>query len=217
MRRTKRLRALSSTLEARLNRVSSVLAPHIGNLDVVAARAVGFATVECVGAWGLFAREYFLSCALLSPALRSGQTVAYAGPFLSDERAALIAAIRAAKDPRFSPNPSVQLKPRDEPDWLSKTTLVRISTHLQFSHDTKLNNALSRQSTFFPEAITVRNFFAHRSKESADKIKNLARRSYRYQNLNHPVEFVNTILPGRTDTLLNEWLSDVKAIGHALC
>jgi hypothetical protein len=217
MRRTKRLRTLGKTFEERLDRVSGAIAPYVGLVDVPSSQAVSYATIECVGAWALFAREYFLSCALLAPALRNGHTVGYPGPQLGDERAALIAAIRAVKNPNFALGPSVQLRPRDEPDWLTKATLIRISTRLQFSHDARLTSALSRQSSFFPEAVTVRNFFAHRAKESADKVRTLARRSYRSPYLNHPVEFVNTILPGRTDTLLNEWIADLKAISHALC
>jgi hypothetical protein len=142
--------------------------------------------------------------------------VHYAAAPLQSEREALIAAIRAAKNPTFAPGPSVKIKPRDEPDWLSKSTLIKISTNLQFSHETTLIGALSIQTSFFPQAITARNFFAHRARESEDKVRRLGVSSYSH-SIHHTVELINVVLPGRTDTLLNEWIAEVKLIGGAMC
>lgn len=217
MRRTKRLRTLNRSLERRLETLSAVLAPHVGMTGPLAARAAGHVAIECVSSWALFAREYYLSCAMLSPTLRNGQRVIYPGPPITDERSALIIAIQATKNPGFSPGSSVKIKPRDEPDWLSKGTLSKISTHLSFSHDVRVTNALSIQASFFPHAISVRNFFAHRAKESADKVRGIAKQSYQSHKLAHPVGLINVVLPGRTDTLLNEWLAEVRLIARALC
>jgi hypothetical protein len=216
MRRTRRLKKLSRCVEERVDQLSALLQPHVGSTTPAAARIVAHASIECVSAWGLFAREYYLSCALLDPELKSGQTVTYPGLQFKDERTAMIAAIRATKNPAFAPGPAVKLKPRDEPDWLSKVTLSKISTKIGFSHDVKVTNALSVQATFFSQGITTRNFFAHRAKESADKVRNAAAQSYNGTVVKHPVEFVNVILPGKTDTLLNEWLAEIKIITAAL-
>jgi hypothetical protein len=217
MRRARRLKTLGKALGERLDHLQLLLTPYAGRLDAEASRMASFVLVNCVAGWGLFAREYFFSCALLSPELKNGDRVRYSSPLIADEREALIEAIRAAKNPQFSPAAGVNLKPRDEPDWLAKDTLSKISTRLGFSHDIRLANALAYQTSFFPEAVTVRNFYAHRGKESADKIRNLARRTYYKPRLGHPTEFVNTILPRRTDTLINEWIADLRIISGSLC
>jgi hypothetical protein len=217
MRRTKRLKALSDAFGDRLDRLASLVQPLAGLDGPRVNRLVSYVVIDSVGSWALFAREYYLSCALLGPRLRSKARVTYGLAPIAGERDAIIQAIRATKNPSFAPAASVKIKPRDEPDWLAKNTLSKISTVLSFSHDARITAALSQPTTFFSQAITVRNFFAHRSKESADKIRTLSLHQYLYPHLRHPTEFVNGILPSRTDTILNEWLADLKDISRALC
>jgi hypothetical protein len=216
MRRAKYLRMLHERVDERLSRLSSLTLPISGQLDPSARRVIAYTVIECASTWSVFTREYYLSCALLSPWIQGGHRVTYPGVPITTERDALIEAIRAAKRPGFNPAPSVNIKPRDEPNWLSKATLAKISGHLGFSHDTKISNALSYQSTFFSHAIATRNFFAHRGKDSSAKVLNIARQTY-LSPVNCAEEFVNTILQGRTDTLINEWLVDIRNISQALC
>jgi hypothetical protein len=207
---------LHERVDGRLSRLSSLTLPVSGQLEPSARRVIAYSVMECASTWSGFAREYYLSCALLSPWISGGHRVTYPGRPITSERDALIEAIRAAKRPGFNPGPSVKIKPRDEPDWLSKATLSKISGHLGFSHDTKISNALSYQSTFFSHAVPTRNFFAHRGKDSSEKVLNIAKQTY-LSPVTCAEEFVNTILVGRTDTLISEWIADVRNITQALC
>lgn len=177
-------------------------------------RAVAFVTIEAQSAWSGFAREFYLSCAFLHPKTIGGKHVSHSDPTIVNERLALLHSIHVLKGKNLT---TPKIAPREEPSWHEKRTLPKLANSLSFSNDPAVLTGLSYPTTFFDELPTVRNFYAHRSFGTVDKVFGLATRKYRSITINHPNELINVIFAGRAQTLLQEWLTDMKQIGFAIC
>jgi hypothetical protein len=80
-----------------------------------------------------------------------------------------------------------------------------------------IQSALAYPTTFFADMPTIRNFFAHRNKESAYKVLRLASSKYALGHIKEPHDFLRALLPQRPTTLMLDWIDDLKLIAHAMC
>ena len=218
MIRSKSLHALHDGLDRRLLRLQKV-ASGTDWAGVPLDRRIAYATIESLSVWSSFAREYYLSCAWLTARCIGGARV-FPGimPFNS-ERDAILFAISVLKPPQVYQRASSagQISPRDEPVWHDNATLVRLWESLSFSNITSVASSFSYPTTFFRHCPPVRNFFAHRNFETAQKVRRLASGSPYLAGTRGAAEFVGTLLPGRQQTLIEEWIDDLRLIGHGLC
>lgn len=218
MRRLTCLARLSRSFGGRIHRLEYIAASTAGNSGPNVDRAVAFITIEAQTTWANFSREFYLSCALLSPKTIAGRRVFHTTSNILDERHALLRSIQVLKPNRYAGAArSVNISPRDEPTWHEKVCLLRMAQDLHLSNQAMIIAGLSYPTTFFNDLPVIRNFYAHRSHKSVEKVRELARRNYGIRSLVHPTELVNQTLSGGTQTLLSEWLGDMRTISDTLC
>ena len=216
MRRSRKLVTLRDALWRRNDRLSALASSVIARTDAHAKRVVAFVTIEAYNVWVNFEREFFLSCAYLSPTQIGGTRVTHASRQVRDEQSALRYAIPIAKGRKARvPRLGRPIRPTDEPDWSRRDVLLSLSAG--FSNQAEIQNGLSLQTTFFRDLPTARIFYAHRAKNTSDKVKTLALREYGVIDLPHPHQLLNVVLPGRGDSLLVEWLADMQIIADGVC
>jgi hypothetical protein len=176
-------------------------------------RALSFVLMEALTTWSNFVREFYLSCAFLHPKTISGSHVSHIETSIRNERDALVHAIQVLKGRRIS-KPTIG--PHDEPSWREKRALSSLSQSMTLSNNPAIVAGLSVSTTFFDQAHTVRNFYAHRSERTATSVRDLARREYGI-GIAHPNSLINAVLAGRVETLLQEWLGDIREIAQIMC
>jgi hypothetical protein len=172
---------------------------------------VTFSAIEMHSAWVQFARSYFLSCAI--GAMRAnGQHVLHNLTMIKSADDALREAV-------YHMRPSIRgkarWKPRDEPNWMARRTLIELAKHFGFSHTIELSGALSLQTRVFDDLPPLRNFFAHRSRDTFAVALGVAS-AYQLAGL-HPSRFVVSRAPGRPDVVGEEWLDDLLDTAAAIC
>lgn len=218
MIRSKSLRVLQIAFDERLLRLEAIAAggdwQHLP-LD----RRMAYVTIECLSAWSIFAREYYLSCAWLRARRISGPPVEPASRLFSDERDAILHSIRILKPPTVynRAQNSANISARDEPTWHEPSTIMKIYSNLRMSNMNEVSASFSYPTTFFNDCPTIRNFFAHRNMGTAQKVYSLARRPPYSVFIGSAGDLVGTLLPGRTQTLAREWIDDLRLISHDLC
>lgn len=193
MRRRTCLERLNHSFARRVSYLELIASDVSGKSGHDIDLALGFLTIEALTAWSNFAREFYLSCAYLYPKTIGGQHVSHANATIIDERQALIHSIFVLKGKVFA---GPRITPFDEPTWREKRTLSRLSQSVGLSNNAAIVSGLSYQTTFFEEAHTLRNFYAHRSKGTAEKVFDLALRKYGLPTLPHPSELINVVLLG---------------------
>ena len=182
-----------------------------------AYRQVSYIAVDATGSWSTFIREYFLACLIYTARRTNGAVVTHRlSGAISSEDVALLAAIRAGRNPRFNLAPGRRITPFDEPNWKKARVILTIAQDLLFSNYNEIFKAMSYHTSSLTDFITVRNFFAHKSAESARDVSVLARTVYLQPNISHPAEFVGSILPTRTDSLLSDWLAELRLMSSGL-
>jgi hypothetical protein len=172
VRRRTCLNRLNRSFTRRIRQLESIAAQVAGKSGQDIDRAVAFVTIESLSAWAGFTREFYLSCVLLQPKTISGAHVFHNVSSIVDERSALIHSITVLKG---LPSRAIRIAPRDEPVWHEKRTLPNLSKSLSFSNDQSVVAGFSYQMMFFDELPTARNFYAHRSQGTAEKVLYLAK------------------------------------------
>jgi hypothetical protein len=206
---------------ARLRRTASrrlillrVLADTCGRpITPTVDRRVAFITIEALNLWASFVRSYYLSCAVMQPLRESGAriTIGLHGVHNADDAIAI--SIMTLK-PRVTWGPPWSRN--DEPAWHAPGTLVALSRAIDSSNQQEINAAFGYPTKVFLHLPSVRNFFAHRNAETADKVANVAR-SYRLDPKLRPAEILCSAVPKRPQSLLSDWLDDLRATIFLLC
>lgn len=209
---------------ARLNIMQDRFAHRLRRLSVLASanasltnKAASYIAIEALNAWTSFAREYYVSCSVYRARGLNGALSGPTTPF-PDERTAMLHAIQTLRPlalARARTNPGIDR--RNEPTWHEIRAILTLSNNLVFSNNPHIQSALAYPTTFFRDMPAVRNFFAHRNKDTAAKVINVARNQYGLTSVDEPHAFLSALLPGRPTTLLQDWLDDLTLIGHAMC
>lgn len=184
----------------RLREASVLLHPPLSSPERVVA---SFVVVEALTLWANFARSYYLSCALGTKSPDGGR-VQLGIPLLPDEQSALQFAASRERN-----------KSRGEPIWHDFNAFGRAMNALQLADQTRLTAGLAYSPRVFTDLPPCRNFFAHRSRGTASKVKTVARRNGINPNL--PASDVVCSHPsGRAQPLVVDWLDDLTAIVEIL-
>ncbi len=149
--------------------------------------------------WANFARFYFLSCALGAKSPDGGRVQLGVPPF-ANEKAALAFAAKGEKNTS-----------RGEPVWHDFAAFGRAMGKLNLADPTRLSTSLGYPSKVFDDLPPCRNFFAHRTQNTAKNVKNVARRNGIDPDL-PASEVVCTPATGRSYPLMVDWLDDLTAI-----
>lgn len=205
------LGALGDTAERRLLRLRALVhaySPPIGGEN---DRAVAFAAIEALNLWDGFARSYYLSCAF-GTKLRSGHSVRLGVYGLRSGGSAIRTAI-ASSGRRM---PSGTIRRRDEPSWHDVQFLLNLFIHVGASHLPQIQTALSYPTDVFRFLPTIRNFFAHRNEETADKVRVAAPR-IGVLGPSKPSDIVCSWRPKRPQNILGDWLDDMRTVISFMC
>lgn len=218
MRKSKKLSALGSQISSRLGRLIT-LERTVPKLELSQQLQVtGYISIDALAAWSAFTREYVLSCLWLNVQSNAFGPISHSlTGAVPSERQAIIEAVRVVKKPGWSPPAAYQITPFDEPAWRKGQTLLSIAQTLNFSNLGQINTAFSYQGQALDELPLVRNFFAHKDAQTIDLVRKLGKNTYNIPPVDTACDLVAKILPGRTDTLLSEWLHNMWRTGAALC
>jgi hypothetical protein len=91
-------------------------------------------------------------------------------------------------------------EPRDEPDWSSKSAIVRIASQLAFSNLPSIQRGFSYPLTVSRNMVTLRNFYAHRSQMTAAKVEWLSK-ELRIAKTRRATEVLNSLMPRRRNSV----------------
>lgn len=219
MQKRPRLAALSAQISSRLERLMAIERDLRGTASPSRNRLAGYIAVDALSAWSSFSREYALSCLWLNAVSEACGPIQHSDPDAHrSERDALISIIRLSRGkPGWTPDAARTITPLDEPPWRKAETLLLIAQRLAFSNLQQINLAFSIPGDALKSLPDVRNFYAHKGRDTFEVVKKLARENYSVPTLNCATDLITTILPKRTDTLLNEWLHQLRNISRSLC
>ncbi len=163
-------------------------------------------SIELLNTWASFSRAlYFSVC--LGARDTSGNKIT-TNPVLRDY---LDAQFHAAQ--RFARRPLTRgrITHRDEPNWFDKNTLITLMTDIGATNSATVVGALAYPSRVLTDLPSVRNFYGHRGEDTARKAANVARH-YGMTSQTHPTNLCLTFVPGRPQSILSDWVTDVTEI-----
>ena len=191
------------------------LADSCGSPPVAAEtdRLVSFLAIETLNLWACFARSYYLSC-VMGARTRAGASVTISNASVrSFDDAIKLAVWTFNTRLRGTPGP---FRPRDEPAWHDTAVLLRLISVVGASTVAQTTTALGHSTTVFRDLPVFRNFFAHRSEGTAVKAANVAR-SYSLNPALRPSEVLCATRAGRPQSVLSDWIDDVRIVVSGLC
>lgn len=169
--------------------------------------------IELLNTWSNFSRAYMISCCM-GARTESGVKVASQIGFTSEDAA--IGHMLTRFKRTASSTPSGAWNRRDEPAWHSPDKLIILASHARLSNEQEINNSLSSGFTVFTDLPKIRNYFAHRNRETRTIAMSLAPK-YGVSALGKPSELVLHAPSGQTDTVLETWTTDIRTTMVNLC
>jgi hypothetical protein len=133
---------------------------------------------------------------------------------LAGEHDALTVAIKGTLTPPKAPPP--KWSSSQEPKWFSPRDLAKIVTKAQITNHVALATYLMSAPVGLDHLRTARNCYAHRSLELRIQVLALGP-SYLIGGARHPWQVLLHTPPGRTVTVLERWLLDIRRLSSALC
>ena len=163
-------------------------------------RKVAYAVIELQNTWSEFSRALFLTYALrgVSP---SGVRVTHGIARVASKADALAEARSYFNGMR--------------PTWHQATTLTGLAQYFGFSNVAEITAGVSVQTRLFSDLPCLRNFYAHKSHQTKRSACSLAWH-YRVPVPSHPTEFVVAVAAGRTQSIGEDWVSDIREMVTAL-
>ncbi len=174
-------------------------------------RTVAFVCIEAANVWMGFARAYFVSTALR--AKLNGRRITITAIPMRTNVDALAFAIRVTNPRSFARGGP--FGHRDEPDWQQTSVLARLTSALGASNQGLVRAGISVSTRAFVDLPVFRNFYAHRSEGTVVRIRKVARNYPINQGL-HPTQMLCTVLPARPQSLLSDWLDDIRGSMEAM-
>ena len=149
--------------------------------------------------WARFCRELILDSAASAPKSRSGTTIARA-PSIRSIQDAIDASIRSTPQRRY------------EPKWATASESVRAALALAITNSATVTAALGATNSPAEDLRHVRNFFAHRAENTADKVRNLT--FYRTGMGLNAHDLLSPIVAGGV-TRFESWILQLRTVGDA--
>jgi hypothetical protein len=210
MRPVRHLGRLNEAADRRLKRIESTVTNLVLPADSAKDAIVAFAVIELDNTWSGFVRCYYLSWFLAARA-QSGQRVRLKSGLPTKFNQAIAFASTA-----ISGGPRKGVTGRIEPPWHEKRVLLTLTKACGASHHAQVLAAMSVRATAFDFLHTVRNFYAHRGEETADKLPRIAR-AFGLLPSRRATEIVLAIPPKGSSTILLDWIAEVRLVIELLC
>jgi hypothetical protein len=208
---SKRLSKLSDRLCRRIDRLRSTFSSRPFSAALRDSdRVVAYCIIELANIWNQYTRCYYLSC-VIGARQRSGTRVSYVGPLLSYNDALIKSCVLMGKTIR-----GAVPTPFEEPDWSAPGTLIKLAQDLQFSNQAEIIRAFAITQTIFQPLNICRNFYAHRSKVTADKIEDLSRRLAVLPAHRRATSLVCSAPRGSGHSLFERWCGLIQNIAMSL-
>ena len=169
-------------------------------------RTLSFVTIEAANLWAQFSRCLYLSAAF--GARDPAGTPAVATPAASEEDAIDLAVYAVRPHLRGLKQAWTR---RELPDFQNKGHLTKALQYVGATIFTDVETAVSYKSRVLWDLPTMRNFYAHKSREAALAAARLAPH-YGITRRLAPSELLCSVPPMAGDILLREWLADLRAI-----
>lgn len=160
-------------------------------------------------------REYLVSC-LLRCRTCSGHRVSHQKLVNTQEQAALF--IMSVLEPgRYKKSfaRASTISRREETKFRDPNKLLAVALSAGLSNSAAISTALSLNTPAFAEISKARHFFAHRNIETAAELALMAHKRG-ISSAGTDWEVVDSLLPSKPYTLLEEWLADVGQFGELL-
>jgi hypothetical protein len=116
----------------------------------------------------------------------------------------------------MKPPPSGTWRRRDEPPWHDPSTLIILATNIGATNLTQIQAAFSTGSRAPSDLPVYRNYFAHRNRGSLDAARSLIRLNGVAAG-GSMAEVLARKPVGRSNPLLEEWISDLEFIAEFVC
>ena len=175
-------------------------------------RYVSYAAIRTLSVWSEFSRSYYLSYTL-SPITRDGVNITTNNTSVTKFEDAIWEITKRLKR---TGKKKRQIKRREEPSWHNPSCIIKGCQILEASNSNDVYAALSTQSKALEHLPVFRNFYSHRSDDTAIKALRLAHKHYSIPRLQHPTMVLLERPSGRPQSLLAEWIDDIKIIILAL-
>ena len=187
------------------------MASHLDSAPfAVADRCTSFVCIEALDTWAEFNRSYVLA-AVRHTCTSGGTLVQTSLPPSTQPDAVMRYVIERLRRKRLRK----RVTRRDEPVWHSRRELLKVGRIVGLSNLTQLQAALALPSSVIDDLPTARNFYAHRNRETAAKIKDLMGR-YVMPTQAHPTEFLRRSVLGRPVSVLEDWLAELDGVVFAM-
>jgi hypothetical protein len=188
-------------------------------------RAASFVTIEAANIWANFCRSFYLSSA--SGGRRSdGSRVQVT---VAPGRLTVPEALRHANAYKRTPAKGGKTRAQtklpaakarwsviDEPSWHRPHHFRGALKFIGASNLPVVTASMAAEAASMERLYDVRNFFAHRSESSAEKVKPVAL-AYGLPMDLHPRQLVFAVLPRRPQPLIADWLDDMRTLAAMMC
>ena len=122
----------------------------------------------------------------------------------------------AASWKRSGKYPTGTITWKDEPLWRKPSTLVDLFSYGNASNQVQVQRAFSYSTPVFDILPHVRNFYAHRSRQTLDPVYDDIR-NYGLPKHEHPTDLMLDAMAGRPQNIISEWIDDIRITIDVLC
>jgi hypothetical protein len=210
MRPVRHFGQLLASSSRRLAKLDVLASSLTGPVDFRKDYVASFVVIELDNFWSSFVRSYYLSW-FLRPRTMNGSTVVVSLPSPKSTNDA----IRTASTLLYGGTPKGRTG-RIAPAWHERWVLAKLSSACGCSHAPQISTAMGVPATAFDYLHSLRNFYAHRSEETAAKLPRIAR-AFGLVPPKRASEIVLAIPPGRSEPILIDWIAEVRDTVDLLC
>ena len=207
-----KLRAANRKRTAEFNSLIGGLKPPLEMQDDI---RIAYVIIEMANLWYSFSRAFYLSVMMGTKAM-SGTKVVAPNRTLRSYTEALKFAITQKKPRVLKQKPNGPWNWQDEPDWRNTQILVDLTIAAENPAAPTVQKAMSYQTDLFTYLADFRNFFAHRKKDTAEGVRNVAR-ALALPVQKRPCELLLTPRQRGADSILHGWLDDLRDVVDILC
>lgn len=212
------LPALESRLQARLSRLKLLMqtcgVAHGSNYAAETGRKYSYIVIESMNCWVLFSRNFLISAALGAYTRNNGRVTSNFNRQSTLQDVIIDAAI--FENPRLaSSGRPTRIHPRQEPTWHDPAVITRLSTALGLSNSVTVSQALSLNATFMRDLPPIRNYFAHKNEDTAERVRQIGRQhgisgyAGTSSRKKTPIAVIASPALGRPQSILKDWIDEM--------
>lgn len=174
---------------------------------------LSFVVINILNTWSNFSRTYYLSC-ILKPRTITRRRITLSRSISSFDDAIGLAITDLR--PQIAPPQSGVWHRRDEPAWHDRNLLIRFCTNIGCSNISDIQAAFSFGSRVFDDLPVLRNFYAHRNRQTENAVTNIGTQ-YGIPTALRPSQMLSANPLGRSQELILELIDDVTFTMELLC